>query len=181
LKKIDQAAGSIRALRTHLEYVNPGKKSAVAPMKDPQRDVEAAILSDVLDLSSLEIEKELGFSTPKNADIKRENRTAVVAANHGRLLLRHYFGVEGWEKRVERMREARVRWLSLDEQPKKQIYYLLAERRGTSIAEEEHEASQDGFDRLLDEWAAAVERNDCSAAKHISTLDYRFTQALRQY
>lgn len=67
---------------------------------------------------------------------------------------------------------------AIENEPKKQIYYLLAEYHGTSLAEEEKVGRQDGFDHLLEEWIAALERDDLSAAAKIRDMDPRFEQAI---
>jgi hypothetical protein len=95
-------------------------------------------------------------------------------------LLEHFYGAEEWRRKVARMRAKRAEWLQLEDQTKAQIYYLLAEARGTSIAEEERTASQDGFDQLVDEWIAAWERDDEQAANQIGDMDPRFSVAIRQ-
>ena len=74
------------------------------------------------------------------------------------------------------MRALRARWLELDDQPKKQVYYLLAEDKGTSLEVEEAAAMQDGFDQLLEEWIAAHLRGDDRAAAWLMSKDPRFEQ-----
>jgi hypothetical protein len=57
------------------------------------------------------------------------------------------------------MREYHQWWQqfkSLDD-PKEQIYFLLAKARGTSPEQERLSAETDGFDRKLEEWIAVVE------------------------
>ena len=77
------------------------------------------------------------------------------------------------------MRKKRAEWLELED--KDQIYYLLAERRGTSITEERLAGRQDGFDQLLEEWLVAPEQDDQSTADEIWARDPRFQEALDQF
>jgi hypothetical protein len=107
---------------------------------------------------------------------KREHATVRAAAQRGRELLHSYFGVEGWRHKAERMRALRAKWLEIADQPKKQIYYLLGERRGTSLEVEEAAAIRDGFDRLVDEWIAAQLHGDDQAANRLMSKDPRFEQ-----
>lgn len=188
LKRLNQIENSAYALQDHLEYAVAGKERVRAPRENPERDVRTAILSDVMGLSSLAIKEELGlvrkWKRPQahstGATVKREDATTRVAIKRGRALLEHFYGAEEWRRKVIRMRTKRAEWLELEDQPKAQMYYLLAEARGTSTAEEERTASQDGFDQLLDEWIAAWERDDEQAANHIKDKDLRFDVAIRQ-
>jgi hypothetical protein len=56
----------------------------------------------------------------------------------------------------------------------------LAECHGTSIEEEQMAASQDGFDQLMKEWIAALERGDMQMANNIVGKDPRFEEIIRQ-
>jgi hypothetical protein len=189
IKRLNQIENSVYALRDHLEYAVAGKKRVRAPRENPQRDVRAAILSDVMGLSTLAIKDELGlmrkWKRPQvhstGATVKREDATTRAAIKRGRELLEHFYGAEEWSRKVIRMRAKRTEWLELEDQPKAQMYYLLAEARGTSMAKEERTASQDGFDQLLVEWIAAWERNDEQTANDIEARDLRFDVALRQF
>jgi hypothetical protein len=182
LERINQVRESVEALQNHLWYSNPNKTKAVPPVKNPQRDVRAAVLQDVFGLSTLRIGEILKFDTPSNPHIKRENRAVAVAAQRGRELLHFCFGAEEWSKKAERIRALRALWFELDEddQVKEQVYYLLAERNGTSMEEEERTSVQDGFDALLDEWIAAQLRGDDQTALNLLDKDPRFEQFIRQ-
>jgi hypothetical protein len=142
------------------------------------RDVTVAVLQDVFGLSTLEIGETLRFKAPSDLDKmrKREHATVRAAAQRGRELLHYYFGVEEWRQKAERMRALRTRWLEIGNQPKKQIYYLLGEHRGTSLEAEEAAAIQDGFDQLLEEWVAARLRGDDRMAAWLMRKDPRFEQ-----
>ncbi len=76
------------------------------------------------------------------------------------------------------MRAERRQWLELENQPKKQMYCLLADSRHTSMEEEERVGIQDGFDVLLGEWLAAWERGDQMKAESIQAKDPRFERIL---
>ena len=74
------------------------------------------------------------------------------------------------------MRTLRAKWLEIGDQPKKQVYYLLAEQKGTSLEVEETAAIQDGFDQLFEEWIATRLHGDDQAAVRIMSKDPRFKQ-----
>jgi hypothetical protein len=189
LKHLNKIVHATGGLLDHLEYSRPGKKNAHPLMENPERDIRAAILSDVMSLSSLDIKEELGLTRKwkrpqahsTDATIIREDATMRAAIKRGRSLLEHFYGAEEWHRKVVRMRAKRTEWLELEDQLKAQIYYLLAEARGTTMAEEERAASQDGFDYLLDEWVAAWERDDKQAADQIEDMDPRFSVAIRRF
>ena len=177
LERIKKVRESVEDLQSFLSYSTPENHNrAVPPIKAPQRDVKAAVLQDAHGLSTLRIGEILNFDTPSDPHIKRENRAVAKAAQRGRELLHYYFGAEEWWQKAERMRALRAKWLDIGDQPKKQIYYLLGERRGTSLEAEEAAAIQDGFDRLLEEWIAALLRGDDRTAKRLMSKDPRFEQ-----
>jgi hypothetical protein len=169
-------------MQNYLWYSKPNKNKAVAPTKDPQRDVRASVLQDIFDLSTLRIGEALGFKAPSDLDKSRKHENAAVraAAQRGRELLHQYFGVDGWRQKVERVRANRVLWHELEDQPKAQVYYLLAECHGTSIEEEDKLSSRDGFDKLFEEWIAALMHDDMQTAGRIVHKDPRFEEIIRQ-
>ena len=180
LKRINKVRESIQDLQNFLWHSTPESPNRAVPqMKTPQRDVKAAVLQDAFGLGTLQIGDTLGFKAPSDPDIKRENRAVATAAQRGRELLHYYFGVEEWRQKAERMRALRAKWLEIGDQPKKQIYYLLGERRGTSLEMEEAAAIQDGFDQRVEKWIAACRRGDDRAAVRIMSKDLRFEQLAR--
>ena len=178
LERLNKVREQLQGFREYLGMRGQTRRKAVPPVKEPERDIRAAILQDIIGMSSRDIGETLGFKPPKDLHIKRENAAVRAAARRGRQLLEYYFGADEWRQKVERMREERARWLAMENEPKKQIYYLLAEYHGTSLAEEEEAGRQDGFDHLLEEWIAALERDDLSAAAKIQDMDSRFEQAI---
>jgi len=179
LERINKVRESIEDLQNYLWYSSPEKQNrAVPPITHLARDVTVAVLQDVFGLSTLEIGETLRFKPPSDLDKmrKREHATVRVAAQRGRELLHYYFGVEEWRQKAERMCALRTQWLEISDQPKKQIYYLLGERRGTSLEAEEAAAIQDGFDQLVEEWVAARLRGDDRMAAWLRRKDPRFKQ-----
>ena len=182
IERLSKVSEQLDGFARYLKYTGPRKRKAVAPTQDPGGDVRAAILSDVHEMGSLKIGEELRIPPGPNWAIKRENKNAGNAVKRGRRLLERYFGAEEWRSKAERMRAARPRaeqlraerlekWKSLG--PKQQFYALLAEYRITSPAEEERAAIEDGFDRVLDDWLEAWERDD-DTMERIQLSDTRF-------
>jgi hypothetical protein len=187
LERVGRARESLEALRNYLWYSRPNKSKAIPPVKEPERDIKTAILQDVWRMNTLDIAETLGFERvwkdpPKPWTLsdkkKRENATVRAAAERGRELLQHFYGVKGWQKVAARMRAERRQWLELEDQPKKQIYYLLAEARHSSMEEEERAGIQDGFDQLLEHWIAAWDQGDQMKMENIQDKDSRFQSML---
>jgi len=182
IERLSKVSEHLDGFAQYLQYTGPRKSKAVAPMQDPERDVRAAILSDVHEMSFPKIGEELGIPPGPNWEIKRENKNAGNAVKSGRRLLERHFGAEEWRTKAERMRAARPRakqlraerlekWESMG--PKQQFYALLAEYRITSPAEEERAAIEDSFDKVLDDWIEAYERDDGRVGR-ILLSDSRF-------
>jgi hypothetical protein len=191
LKRVAKVRESVESLRNYLWYseVNnsKAKSKAILPVKDPERDIKTAMLQDVWRMKTRDIAKTLGFERvwkdpPKPWTLpdkkKRENATVRAAAERGRALLEHYYGVEEWKRKAAQMRAERARWNALADQPKKQMYYLLAESRRTSMEDEERAGIEDGFDQLLEQWIAAWDQGDQVMAENIQVKDPRFERIL---
>jgi hypothetical protein len=183
LERINRVRESVEELQNYLRYSDVKKNKAVPPIRDPQRDVKAAVLQDVFDLNTFQIGEILLFDAPSELERRRKRELAAVrvATQRGRELLHYHFGAGQWEAKVERIRALRALWFALDDQPKKQVYYLLAEHRGTSLEEEEAAATRNGFDQLLDEWISAQLRGDDQTALSLLDRDPRFEEFIRQF
>ena len=157
--KIDEIRDSVEALIIHLEYSAPDKHKALPPLKEQLRDIKAAVFMEVI--GSRRAGELLGIDLPKSDESRNENQTVRKMADRGRQLLHGYFGEIEWKNKVERIRESHQwweRWESLDD-PKEQIYALLAKARGTSSEYERLSAEEDGFNKLLEDWIAAAEQH----------------------
>ena len=185
LERINRVRENAEDLQNYLWYSDAKKNKAVAPVRDPQRDVRAAVLQDVFDLKTFQIGEMLRFEPASELERQRKRELAAVrvAAQRGRELLHHHFGVKGWEAKVERIRTLRTQWeqFAQEDQLNKQAYYLLAERRGTSLEEEETAATRDGFGQLLEEWISARLRGDDQASLCLVGRDSRFEEFITQF
>ncbi len=180
IEQLNRVRKSLESLADHLEYAAPGRK-AVPPIKDPDRAIRATILRDVCGWDTRRIGKELQIRTRPGTDlsIKREHKNVGRMIDIGRALLEQCFGAEGWRAKAERMRAARERWESMG--PRQQFYTLLAEDQGTSPEEEERVATKDGFDKTLDEWIDALEKDDDEREVRIRSSDPRFDALARLF
>jgi len=166
--KINEIRNSVEALMTHLEYAAPDKLKALPPLEHPSRNIKAAAFSDVV--GTRRAGELLGIPPPRSDEVRNENQTVRKMAKPGRELLREYFGEAEWKTKLQRMRRNRrwwERWESLDD-PREQIYALLAKARDSSLEHEKVSAEEDGFDELLAEWVAVAEQR-LNALESLST------------
>jgi hypothetical protein len=127
---------SLRNLQGFLEYGEPNRRLTPA-IKQPQRDVRAAVLRDVDGLSYREIGERLDVPTPPNFEIKREHQTVRKMVENGRLVLEGAFGAEGWQDRAKAMKAEKAWWQSLSSTDKRKERDLegIALDLGISIEE----------------------------------------------
>jgi hypothetical protein len=57
LERINRVRESVEDLQNYLWYSDPKKNKAVPPVRGPQRDVRAAILQDIFDLNTFQIDE----------------------------------------------------------------------------------------------------------------------------
>jgi hypothetical protein len=172
VNRLNEVSESIGHLEQHLQHAAPDRKP-VPLIKDPERDVHAAVLKDVCGLTTIKIGEQLGIPLSNKSAVKGENHTVRKMVNErGRPLLERYFGPERWRAKAERMRASRSRWEAME--PEQKFYELLAEVRGTSAEEERRAALRDGFDATLNEWMDAWECGDLYRAVHLQLSDARF-------
>jgi hypothetical protein len=158
-EKINKIRDAAEDLINHLEYAAPNKHKAIPPLKDPQLNVRAAVLTDVM-CSTRRAGELLGVALPRSDQDRRENQTIRRMAKLGHELLHGYFGEAEWKTMVERMREHRrwwEQWEALDE-PRVQFYALLAKARGTSPKQERLDGEGNGFDKKLEKWVTIAEQ-----------------------
>jgi hypothetical protein len=156
-KKVEAVRLSAGDLATHMEYATPHKK-AVPPIKNLQAKIRAAVFSDMM--NSTHRAGELLGVPNKDEGTRYENQLIRKRAELGRGLLYDYFGESEYAAIIECMQRYHRwwKWYGTIEDPKEQMYVLLAEAQGTSADHEKLRASADGFTEKLDEWVAVVER-----------------------
>ena len=103
---------SLRKLQAFLEYGTPNRKLAPA-IKEPNREVRAAILHEVDGLNYRQIGERMGIPLPPDFEIKGEHQTIRKMVKRGRRILLAAFGEEAWRKRVEAMKAEKAWWQSL--------------------------------------------------------------------
>lgn len=157
--KIRAVRQSTKDLIKHLEYAKPDKSKAIAPIKQPTQKVRAAVFSDMLG-STAAAGALLGVpGVPDNDKIKHDNQTVRKRAKIGRALLHDYYDKLEYEAMIGRMKRYRRwwKWFSSIEDPKEQMYALLATVQGTSVEYERLRAAADCFAEQLEEWVGIVE------------------------
>jgi hypothetical protein len=117
---VNDFLSSLLKLRGFLEYGAPDQKKLTPAIKEPARDVRAAVLYDVDELSYREIGERMRVSPP-DLGIKGENQTVRKMADRGRRILEEAFGKEGWRKRAEKMKAERAWWQSLSDEQRDAI------------------------------------------------------------
>jgi transposase len=103
---------SLRKLQAFLEYGTPNRKLRPA-IKEPNREVRAAILHDVNGLNYREIGERMQIPLPPDFEIKGEHQTVRKMVERGQRILEDAFGKEGWRERVEAMKTEKAWWQSL--------------------------------------------------------------------
>ncbi len=139
LKAVDHVNDFLRSLRNlqgFLEYGAPDRKLTPA-IKQPQRDVRAAVLRDVDGLSYREIGERLDVPPPPDFAIKKEHQTVRKMVENGKLMLKEAFGEEGWRDRAKAMKAEKAWWQSLSsaEQQKEREAESIALDLGIPIEE----------------------------------------------
>jgi hypothetical protein len=117
LERINKVRERVEDLQNYLWYSDADKTKEIPPVKDPQRDIRAAVLQDAFGLSTLRIGEVLGFDPPFDLERQRKGELAAVrvAAQRGRELLHYYFGADEWTQKAARIRALRALWFELDE------------------------------------------------------------------
>jgi hypothetical protein len=105
---------SLRKLQAFLEYGTPNRKLAPA-IREPNRDVRAAILHDVNGFNYRQIGERMGIPVPPDFEIKGEHQTVRKMVERGHRLLEGAFGKEGWRERAKAMKNHKEWWQSLSE------------------------------------------------------------------
>lgn len=138
--RINEFLESLRKLMTLLEYGSPNRDTRMA-VENAGRDIKAAVLKDVDQLSLSQIRRELGEpQKTKNPDDVSAVSKMVV---RGRGILENAWGKEGWREKSKAMRIEAERWNKLSE----------AEREAEEEAELKGISVKD-VHRRFDEWHA---------------------------
>jgi hypothetical protein len=157
----------------HLEFGEPGRKLS-APVNDPDRAVRAAILHDVHDKTWSEVGELLDIKPHPHSDVIGGNRNAENTGKKGREILDQRYRHEGgWAQKSEVMKVRAARLRSHDN-VKDEFIELLAQDSGVSFEEAYRAVVEDGFDKTLDEWIDAWERDDSGRVMRIQLSDPRF-------
>jgi hypothetical protein len=131
---------ALRKLQGFFEYGTSNNKKLTPAVKEPQRDVKAAVLRDVDELNYRQIGERIGIPVDLDSDYfekKGEHVTVRKMVARGRRILEEAFGEEGWRKRAEVMKAEQAWWRSLsrEEQQKETEVEMTALRDNIPIEE----------------------------------------------
>jgi hypothetical protein len=144
-KLVEQACGyvnnfleSLSRLQAFLQYGAPGRK-LIAPVKQPQRDVQAAILHDVEGLDHREILERMLMTPldPREFKDKGEYQTVRKMISRGRNILEQAFGKNGWQAQVATLKEEIGWWQSLSPEERKHEQDIVTQALFTNVSIEE--------------------------------------------
>lgn len=158
---------SARKLAAFLEYgteVGLLKKT----VSNLNRDVRAAVLSEVTGLSHREIGQELHIPVPPDSRTKGGNDTVRKSIQQGLAFLKKFFGEEGWRERRVTMKAEAERYKTLSEEERS--VEDLAERWGVS-KEEARECYEHNKQRYGDVPLGLPEISEEELLDHLRTLD----------
>jgi hypothetical protein len=112
---------ALSGLESFLRYGTPDQK-LTSMVRNPQRDVRAAVLHDVEGMSYTQVGERLKVPLPPDYEIKGEHQTVRKMVGRGKSILEAAFGEEGWRKRIEAMKAEKKRWESLSpEERRKEV------------------------------------------------------------
>lgn len=103
---------ALQTLQAFLEYGAPNRKLTPA-VKDPERDVQAAILADVHVMTHREIGDLMNVPVPDTSAQCGGHVTVKKMVERGRRNLEEAFGEEGWLERIEVMKADKAWWRTL--------------------------------------------------------------------
>jgi hypothetical protein len=108
---INEVLEALRKLVTFLEHGLLLFRGAAA-IKVASKDIAAAVLRDVDDLTNREIGERLGVPPPTDFRIKADHPTVRKMVGRGRRTLKAALGEEGWKEHVRAMKEEAEAWRS---------------------------------------------------------------------
>ena len=112
LKDLDQ-------LQAFLEYGTPDRRPIPA-VKEPRREVRAAVLHDVDGLSYRQIGEMMEIPLPPDFEIKGEHQAVRKMVERGRRILISAFGEKGWREHVAKMKAEKSWWQSLTQEERQE-------------------------------------------------------------
>jgi hypothetical protein len=131
-ERVNTLLTAARQLVEFLEYGAPDQDLRAAA-EDANRDVRAAVLKDVEDMSSIRIAERFGLNITEKYRDQREHPTVRHMIKRGRKMLESALGTEGWRKQVEAMKAEADRWQELSADEK--TIEMLAEQDDVTVEE----------------------------------------------
>ena len=136
--RVNQLLTASRQLMEFLEYGEPDRDLRPA-LENANRDVQAAVLHAVEDMSASQIAKRLKVASKGKYQTKGGHRTVEKMVERGKKLLKDALGEDGWQKQIEAMKADREWFNSLDE-TQQGIYLRLDRDRMTEEEAREYVA-----------------------------------------
>jgi len=89
-------------------------------VKEPRREVRAAVLHDVDGLSYRQIGEMMEIPLPPDFEIKGEHQAVRKMVERGRRILISAFGEKGWREHVAKMKAEKSWWQSLTQEERQE-------------------------------------------------------------
>jgi len=133
---INNFLDALRKLQAFLEYGSPNKKLSPS-IREPDKDIKAAILHDVDGLNYRQIGEKLKIPPPPDFEIKGEHQTVRKMVERGRNILEQAFGEKAWRERAATMKAEKEWWRSRSREERDREWYVewLASNLGISLEE----------------------------------------------
>jgi hypothetical protein len=113
---------SLRKLQEFLQYGVPDQKKLAPPIKNPKRDVRAAVMYDVDELNYRQIGERMRiFMPPERLKEKGDFQTVRKMVERGRRVLIKAFGEQGWQERVKKMKSEKAWWQTLSDEERDEV------------------------------------------------------------
>jgi hypothetical protein len=125
----------LTAARQLVEFLEYGAvdQDLRAAAEDANRDVRAAVLKDVEDMSLIQIAERLGLNITEKYRDQRDHPRVRQMSKRGRKMLESALGKEGWRKQVAAMKAEAKRWQKLSSE--EQSIEMWAERDDITVEE----------------------------------------------
>jgi hypothetical protein len=131
-ERVNTLLTAARQLVEFLEYGASGQDLRAAA-EDANRDVRAAVLKDVEDMSLIQIAERLGLHVTEKYRDQRDHPRVRQMIKRGRKMLEGALGPEGWRKQVEAMKAEAERWQKLSAEER--IIELRAQQDNVPVEE----------------------------------------------
>jgi hypothetical protein len=131
-ERVNKLLTAARQLVEFLEY-GASDQDLRPAAEDANRDVRAAVLKDVEEMSVIQIAERLDLHVTKTQRDERDHPRVRQMIKRGKKMLGSALGKEGWRKQVEAMKAEAKRWQELSAE--EQTIEMLAEQDDVTVEE----------------------------------------------